>query len=152
MQMNQIRVCMVVFSLVICMQVVRMWFSMQVSSPSGGLSSYNKSIHLPVLVGVALTTLDESFHEAVCGKEKERRWLLTGLWRAECYWTMVRFRMLGGVPACVAVGTTIPLMSTGLETLQQRPLPLRLGSDLIPACWTLERPHPPTIPHAHTPH
>lgn len=64
-------------------------FSMQLASlvgVGGGGTVYNKSIYLPVLVGLVLTALDESFYKAFCG---ERRWCLTSLGRTEWLRTMV---------------------------------------------------------------
>lgn len=34
------------------------------------LSFYNKSIYLPMLVGLVLTALDESFYKAFCGERR----------------------------------------------------------------------------------
>lgn len=36
----------------------------------GGGTVYNKSIYLPVLVGLVLTALDESFYKAFCGERR----------------------------------------------------------------------------------
>lgn len=94
-------------------------FAKQLSIAEGreDLSFDNKSIYLPVLEGLVLTTVDESFYKAFCG---ERRWCLTSPERMESLRTMVYLRIAGegrgGVPACAAVGWGISLVSTGLET------------------------------------
>lgn len=51
-----------------------------------GLFFDNRSIYLPIFMGLVLTALDESFYKAFCG---ERRWCLTSLGRMELLRTMV---------------------------------------------------------------